>query len=127
VASFTLAPMPTIAPHQDLLRSMYVAFNGRDIPTALLAMHPHVHWPRAWKGDYVVGHDEVRSYWQQQWQEINPRVEPTGFAQREDGRVEVAVHQLVKDRQGQVLFDGPVKHIYTIEAGLVKQMDIEQG
>ncbi|MFD1874369.1 nuclear transport factor 2 family protein [Hymenobacter bucti] len=119
--------MSSTTQHQNLLRNMYVAFNARDIPSILQVMHPQVRWPRAWKGDYVDGHDAVRSYWLHQWQEVNPRVEPTGFTQRTDGSVEVAVHQLVKDMQGQVLFDGPVKHIYTIEDGLIKQMDIEQG
>jgi hypothetical protein len=28
--------------------------------------------------------------------------------------------------QGQLLFDGQVKHVYTIQDGLLKQMDIEQ-
>jgi hypothetical protein len=85
-----------------------------------------VRWSRAWEGDYATGHEEVRDYWLRQWQELNPQVEPTGFTQREDGKVEVAVHQLVKDMKGQVLFDGPVKHVYIIEDGLIKQMDIEQ-
>ncbi|WP_262497617.1 hypothetical protein [Flavobacterium pallidum] len=35
------------------------------------------------------------------------------------------VHQNVKDLQGNVLFDGVVKHIYTFEDGLLKTMDIE--
>jgi hypothetical protein len=68
----------------------------------------------------------VRAYWLRQWQELNPHVEPTGVKEREDGRLEVAVHQVVKDMQGQLLFDGQVKHIYTIQDGLLKQMDIEQ-
>jgi hypothetical protein len=113
------------APH-DLIRTIYAAFNARDIPTILATFDPQVRWARAWEGDYATGYEQVRAYWLRQWQEVNPHVEPTGFTQRADGRLEVAVHQLVKDMQGQVLFDGPVKHIYTIEARLIKQMDIEQ-
>jgi hypothetical protein len=111
---------------QDLIRKVYTAFNARDIPTVLTALHPQVRWSRAWEGDYATGHDEVQAYWLRQWQELNPHVEPTGFKEREDGRLEVAVHQVVKDMQGQLLFDGQVKHIYTIQDGLLKQMDIEQ-
>jgi hypothetical protein len=110
----------------DLIRNIYAAFNARDIPTILAQFDPQVRWSRAWEGDYAIGHVEVRDYWLRQWQELNPQVEPTGFAQRADGRLEVAVHQLVKDLQGQVLFDGPVRHVYTIADGLIKQMDIEQ-
>jgi hypothetical protein len=111
----------------DLIRKIYAAFNARDIPTILATFDPQVRWSRAWEGDYAIGHAQVRAYWLRQWQEVNPHVEPTGFAQRPDGRLEVAVQQLVKDMQGQVLFDGPVKHLYTIEDGLIKQMDIEQA
>lgn len=110
----------------DLIRKIYAAFNARDIPTILATFDPQVRWSRAWEGDYATGHEQVRDYWLRQWQEVNPHVEPIGFAQREDGKLEVAVHQLVKDTQGQVLFDGLVKHLYTIEDGLIKQMDIEQ-
>jgi len=57
---------------------------------------------------------------------LNPHVKPTGFREREDGRLEVAVHQVVKDKQGKLLFAGPVKHLYTLQDRLFKQMDIEQ-
>jgi hypothetical protein len=113
-------------PYHDLIRKVYAAFNARDIPAVLTALHPQVRWSRAWEGDYATGHDEVRAYWQRQWQELNPRVEPTGFRERADGRLEVAVHQVVQDMQGLLLFDGQVKHIYTVENGLLKQMNIEQ-
>jgi len=111
---------------QDLIRKIYAAFNARDIPTILTTFHPQVRWARAWEGDYAVGHEEVREYWLRQWQEVNPHVEPTAIREGEGGKLEVAVHQLVKDMQGQVLFDGPVKHLYAFEDGLIKQMDIAQ-
>ena len=112
--------------YHDLIRKAYAAFNARDIPTVLTTLHPQVCWSKAWEGDYATGHDEVRDYWLRQWQELNPKVEPTGFTERADGRLEVDVHQVVKDMQGQLLFDGSVKHIYTIQDKLFKQMDIEQ-
>jgi hypothetical protein len=112
--------------YQELIQKVYAAFNARDIPTVLTTFHPQVRWSRAWEGDCAIGHDEVRAYWLRQWQELNPHVEPTGFREREDGMLEVAVHQVVKDMQGQLLFDGQVKHIYTIQDGLLKQMEIEQ-
>jgi hypothetical protein len=112
---------------QDLIRKIYAAFNARDIPAILATFHPQVRWARAWEGDYAVGHEEVRAYWRRQWQEVNPKVEPVAIREVGNDRLEVAVHQIVKDMQGQVLFDGPVKHIYTLQDGLIKQMDIAQG
>ncbi|WP_226163816.1 nuclear transport factor 2 family protein [Hymenobacter terricola] len=110
----------------DLIRTAYAAFNARDIPAVLATFHPQVRWSKAWEGDYATGHEQVRAYWLRQWQELNPQVEPTGIHERADGRLEVAVHQIVHDMQGQLLFDGPVKHIYTLQDGLLQQMDIEQ-
>ena len=110
-----------------LIRKIYAAFNARDIPTILTTFDPQVRWARAWEGDYAIGHEEVRDYWLRQWQEVNPRVEPTAIQEVADGRLEVSVQQLVKDRQGQVLFDGLVKHLYTLRDGLITQMDIVQG
>ncbi|MBZ4044556.1 hypothetical protein [Flavobacterium hibisci] len=54
------------------------------------------------------------------------KVEPVGFAERENGSLEVRVHQNVKHLQGDLVFDGMVKHIYTFQDdGLIKKMDIE--
>lgn len=111
--------------NQELIKSAYAAFNNRDIDAILQVMHPEVKWSKAWEGDYAHGHAEVSAYWQRQWKEINPRVTPVGFQERENGTLAVEVAQLVKDLEGNVLFDGTVKHIYRINDGLLQQMDIE--
>ena len=111
---------------QSLIRQAYAAFNTRDIPAVLCTLHTQVRWSRAWEGDYATGHDEVQAYWLRQWQELEPRVEPTSIQERADGKLEVSVHQVVRDKEGSLLFDGPVKHIYTLQDGLLMQMDIEQ-
>jgi ketosteroid isomerase-like protein len=61
----------------DLLRAAYNAFNARDVDSALALMAPNVTWPRAFKGGHVQGHDQVRDYWTEQWNEIDPTVLPT--------------------------------------------------
>jgi hypothetical protein len=110
---------------QDIILKAYTAFNERNIENALSTMQPDVQWSKAWEGGYISGHDEIKQYWTRQWTEINPKVEPVAFAERENGSLEVNVHQNVKDLQGGVLFDGNVKHIYTFQEGLIKTMDIE--
>ncbi|MEJ7677955.1 MAG: hypothetical protein WKG06_08855 [Segetibacter sp.] len=70
--------------------------------------------------------DEIRKYWTRQWKELNPNVEPIGFNERQNGSLEVAVHQKVKDLKDNLMFNGTVKHVYTFEDGLIKTMDIEQ-
>ena len=109
----------------DIIKKAYAAFNERDINKALSTMQPGVKWSKAWEGGYIVGHEEIKNYWTRQWTEINPNVEPIDFNVRENGSLEVKVHQKVKDLQGISIFDGIVKHIYTFDNGLIKTMDIE--
>lgn len=115
--------MPTL--FKDLIRTAYSAFNERNIDKALLTMQPNVQWSKAWEGGYISGHEEIRAYWTRQWKEINPIVELIGFTERENERLEVLVQQKVKDLEGNSIFDGTVKHVYTFDSGLIKTMDIE--
>jgi hypothetical protein len=110
---------------RELVKKAYSAFNARDIDAALSAFHPDVQWPKAFEGGYVSGHDEIRKYWTRQWSEINPNVEPIGLKERQNGLLEVTVHQTVKDLEGKLLFDGTVRHIYTLQDELLRRMDIE--
>ena len=110
---------------QNLIKKAYLAFNARDIDTALSTMHPEIQWPKAFEGGYVKGHTEIREYWTRQWTEINPKVEPLEFNDRENGSLEIIVHQKVKDLEGDSLFDGRVKHIYILKDNLLRRMDIE--
>lgn len=110
---------------KDLIKKAYTAFNERDIDRALSTMHPDIQWPKAFEGGYVSGHNEIREYWTRQWTEINPNVEPIEINERQNGNLEVEVLQKVKDLQGNSLFDGTVKHIYTLQDNLLRKMDIE--
>src|SRR5438270_13309004 len=112
--------------YEDLIKRAYAAFNERDIDTVLGLMQPDVHWPNGWEGGFVNGHDEVRDYWIRQWKEINPKVSPVSFMEKKDGQIEVEVHQVAKDLQNNVLFDGLVKHVYTVDEGKIKAMEIEK-
>lgn len=112
--------------YEDILVRAYQLFNSRNIDAVLSLMDENVHWPNGWEGGYVEGHDEVKDYWTRQWKEIIPIVKPISFKETENGKIEVGVHQLVKDMQGNILLDGFVEHIYTIENGLIKSMEIEE-
>lgn len=108
----------------ELLHTAYAAFNARDIDTALALMSHDVHWPRAFKGDFARGPEEVRAYWTEQWSEINPHVEPVAFHSKDAGQVLVEVHQVVRDLAGAVLADEYVSHHFTIEHGLIQSMEV---
>ncbi len=112
------------APEIELLRAAYAAFNARDIDAALALMTPDVVWPRAFKGGFVHGPEEIRAYWTEQWSEINGQVEPVTFYPEDTGQVLVEVHQVVRDLAGVVLADEHVGHRFTIEHGLIKAMEV---
>lgn len=113
--------------HRDhQLRSLYAAFNARDIDTLLAVMTPDVDWPNGWEGGRVVGRDGVRDYWARQWAAIDPSVAPTAITERPDGSIEVTVHQVVRDASGAVVVDGEVRHVYAFRGDLVRRMTIEE-
>jgi ketosteroid isomerase-like protein len=109
---------------RDVLTRDYAAFNARDIEAVLAAMHPDVDWPNGWEGGRVRGQDQVRDYWTREWAAIDPTVEPVGFSTDREGRMVVSVHQVVRDLDGRVLSDGMVAHVYRIEDGLIRSMEI---
>lgn len=108
----------------ELLRAAYAAFNARDIDAALAIMSADVAWPRAFKGGFVRGPEEVRAYWTEQWSEIDGRVEPMSFHPEGDGHILVEVHQVVRDLAGVVLADERVGHRFTLEGGLIQRMEV---
>ena len=109
-----------------LLETTYQAFNVRDIDAALSTLHADVDWPNGMEGGTVRGRDAVRDYWTRQWALIDPRVEPVGFETDAGGRIVVDVHQVVRDRAGAVLKDQRVQHVYVIEDGLIRRMEIRE-
>ncbi len=108
----------------DLLRAAYNAFNARDIDAALAIMSPDVLWPKAFKGGFARGHEEVRAYWTEQWSEIDPHVEPVSFHPQDAGHILVDVHQVVRDLAGAVIADARVGHRFTIAGGLIQAMEV---
>ena len=109
------------------LSHVYERFNARDMETVLAAMQQDVTWANGMDGGYVNGRDGVREYWTRQWAMVNPRVDPVGFSEGPDGKTVVRVHQVVRDLSGAVIADLEVRHIFTIEDGLIKRFDIGEG
>jgi hypothetical protein len=112
---------------EPLLAALYAAFNARDVERALAALHLDVDWPNGFEGGRVQGRAAVREYWARQWGQIDPRVEPRAFIPEPDGRVAVDVRQVVRDRAGALLKDEMVRHVYRIEGGLVRAMEIRSA
>src|SRR5215469_5869035 len=97
-----------MADTKTVIEQAYSAFNRRDIDGALALMTEDVSWPKASEGGRVVGKEEIRAYWTRQWGEFDGRVEPLEITEEDGGKVRVKVHQLVKNLQGEVLWDGEV-------------------
>jgi ketosteroid isomerase-like protein len=112
---------------EQQIRDLYAAFNRRDSSYVTDRMSPDVTWPRAFKGGVVQGPEAVRAYWEAQWTEIDPHVEPVAIEQDEDGRYDVEVHQVVKDLAGAVIADSTVHHIYTFDGQAIVSMEIPTG
>jgi ketosteroid isomerase-like protein len=117
--------MPTTQ-REGLLRSLYEAFNARDVDSCLAAMTPDVDWANGWEGGRVVGRDAVRDYWERQWAAIDSSAEPTAISERPDGTIEVAVRLMARDNKGAVISDSEGRHVYEFRGDLVQRMTIEE-
>ena len=110
----------------EILRSAYRDFNARNIDAVISRMHPQVEWANGMEGGHVHGKDEVRAYWTRQFTTLNPHVEPVQIEPNEQGNWVVEVHQVVHDKQGNLLLDTTVYHTYQFRDGLIARMDIAQ-
>src|SRR5436305_10208648 len=108
----------------ELLKRVYALFNGRDIESVLAAMHPDVVWANGMEGGHVHGCDEVRSYWERQWEIVDPHVEPVEISSNDKGEVAIKVHKVVRDLKGNLLVDRLVIHVFQVRNGLIQRFDI---
>jgi ketosteroid isomerase-like protein len=111
---------------QTLLERLYERFNARDIDALLAALTSDVDWPNGWEGGYLRGRDEVRDYWTRQWAAIDGTVTPQAFSVEPDGRIDVTVHQVVKDLDGELISDSTVHHVYRLRGDQVEHMEIRE-
>ena len=112
---------------KSLITQAYSAFNRRDVDGAFALMSENISWPKASEGGRVVGKEEIRAYWTRQWAEFDPTVEPIEMIEREEGKTEVRVHQLVKSLEGVILSDSEVWHIFTVVNDLIERMDLKES
>jgi ketosteroid isomerase-like protein len=110
----------------ELLQRMYAAFNRRDIESVLAAMQDNVDWPNGMEGGRVLGKAAVRDYWKRQFEVLDPNVEPKNFTKEADGRIAIAVHQVVRDKSGKLVVDQMIQHEYEIRDGLIQSMEIRE-
>jgi ketosteroid isomerase-like protein len=113
-----------VAAEIELLQRMYAAFNRRDIEQVLSAMQENVDWPNGMEGGRVLGKSAVRDYWTRQFQVLDPNVQPKKFTREADGRVAIDVHQVVRDKSGELVVDQMIQHVYQFRDGLIQSMEI---
>ncbi len=104
--------------------ALYRDFNARDLEAVVARMTDDVEWPNAWEGGYVHGREAVRAYWTRQWTTIDPTVTPLAVRTLPDERIDVEVHQVVRDRDGFVVSDRTVHHVYRLCDGYIAHMEI---
>ena len=119
-----MAEVHAVAAEIEMLQRMYAAFNRRDIETVLAAMHNDVDWPNGMEGGRVLGKSAVRDYWKRQFEVLDPNVEPQNFTKEADGRIAIDVHQVVHDKNGKLLVDQMIQHVYEFRSGLIHSMEI---
>jgi len=112
------------ASHEELVRRAYSAFNERDVDAAVALMDPEVDWPNVPKGGFVHGQEQVRHHWREQFRQADPRIELAGVTEKDDGRVEAQVRQIVRAPDGSKLSDDRVVHVFTFAGERIRRMEV---
>jgi len=110
--------------NQDFIQNLYDSFNRREIETVLSMIAEDVKWANGMEGGFIYGRDNVREYWQRQFEVLSPQLEILKSETDEKGRIVVTVHQVVKDLEGNILVDRIVQQIFTVENDLIKIFEI---
>jgi hypothetical protein len=108
---------------KTIIEQAYSAFNKRDIDGALALMTEDVSWPKASEGGRVVRKEEICAYWTRRSGEFDGHVEPLAITEEDGGRIQVRVHQMVRNLEGNVLSDSEVLHIFALNNGLIAVLD----
>ena len=116
--------MPTPpASEVELLRAAYAAFNARDVDAALALMTADVAWPRAFKGGFVEGRRRFAATGRSSgaksirtWSRSpSGRKKTGGFWSRCTRSCAIC---------GTVLADERVGHLFTLEGGSFRAMEV---
>jgi len=106
-----------------LLSELYQAFNCRELDRVLAALSPDVRWPNVLEKTELRGHAAIRSYWLEQFERIEPRVEPIEFEEHGHA-VAVRVRQVVTVKATGQITESRVTHTYDFDDGLVAAMAV---
>ena len=110
--------------YRELLKRLYAAFNEQDVDSALEVIHPDAVWANGMEGGLLNGHQDIREYWSRQWSYITWHVRPMHFEMTDPENIVVDVHQILRDLSGNIVSIRNLQHIFQIEDGLIKKMDI---
>ena len=115
---------------RGMLEQVYRAFNDRDLDAALEHLAPGVEWPNERTGATLHSRDALRGYWQTWWAEENPTLEPMRIHFTKDGGARVLVDELISAKDGKILQNRRVDHVFAFDGAFISRMTIvglEQG
>ncbi len=110
-----------------MLERLYRAFNQHNIDVALEHLAPGVDWPNGMTGGRMQGRDAVRQYWQNQWKEFDPRVEPMRIETDPSGKTRVLVDQFVRSLDGKILSHKHLEHVFEFDGSFIRRMTIVES
>ena len=85
-----------------------------------------VDWPDD-EENRLDGRQALRAYWTEQWTRVRVHDQPVAFRQLDDGRVAVAVRQVMRSLDGRLLSTGGFTHLHRIDGDRIARLDIRRG
>lgn len=105
------------------ITQLWQALDAQDFERARALLHPDVVWTDLFNRGQRRGRDDVQSYWNHIAEVIWPESTVLAFEDRNDGRLAVRVHHVLRDSRGKIWTDETVVHVYAFEGDLIIAMD----
>ena len=108
---------------ENFFQDLYKDFNDRKIDLVISKMTDDVKWANGMDGGYVHGHDAVKDYWTRQFTMVSSKVSPLEIEAGKD-IVQIKVHQVVHDLNGNLLANEFVYHIFHLQENKIAVFEI---
>ena len=105
-----------------LAEALYSRFANRDIEAMLELIRKDVEWVNEPKDIHIRGKEQLRSVWMNPNPAAKVQFDILSVEPNADGMLVTVQEKVWMD--GELIFDGPVGHRYTVRDGLVARCDI---
>jgi ketosteroid isomerase-like protein len=117
-----------LSAEEQSVKKIYEAFNTANLENLADLLHPDVDWITSPPDGRTLGHEQVCAFFAGQLAEWTMDFQPSSILTGEDGRITAQVCCTIrkKDGTGQRDIELEMEHLFTMQDGLIRKVDLMQ-